>query len=212
MNAPVIVVGAGGHGRVVADTLRAAGMEIIGFTDSGRTLHTKRIDGHLVLGTDDVLADYDKSRITLANGIGSTGIPDLRRDVQLRLESAGWRFETIIHPRATVSPGARLTGSVQVMAGAVIQTGAAIGAGSIVNTGAVVDHDCVIGTYCHIAPGATLSGEVQLGDECHVGTGAAVIQGVRLGPRTLIGAGAVVVGNHPGASILAGVPARERTS
>jgi UDP-perosamine 4-acetyltransferase len=210
VSTPVIIVGAGGHGRVVADALRAAGFEVLGFTDPAESLHGALIDGLAVLGGDGVLDPYRLSGLELANGIGSVRVPDQRRAVQEGLAKAGWRFATVIHPGATVSPSARLESGVQVMAGAVVQPGAVLGTGSIVNTGAIVEHDCVVGSFCHVASGATLSGSVHLGAECHVGAGAVVIQGVRIGPRAVIGAGAVVIRDHPGSATLLGVPARVR--
>lgn len=208
MSVPVIVIGAGGHGRVVADALRAAGCEVLGFTDPAEALHGALIDGLAVLGGDGILDRYRPRGLELANGIGSVGVPDQRRSVHEVLVGAGWHFATVVHPGATVSPYARLERGAQVMAGAVVQSGAVVGEGSIVNTSAVVDHDCVIGSFCHVAPGATLSGSVHLGAECHVGAGAVIIQGVQIGPRAIIGAGAVVVRNHPGSATLLGVPAR----
>lgn len=212
MSKPVIVIGAGGHARVVADALLAAGREVLGFTDADSACHGTQIDGLPVLGGDEVLASHGVANIALANGIGSTGVPTRRRAVHESLTALGWRFATVLHPRATISPRARLEDGVQVMAGAVVQPGAVIGVGSIVNTGALVDHDCVVDVHCHVAPGATLSGAVHLGPECHVGTGAVIIQGVRLGARTLVGAGAVVVCDHPGAATLMGIPAQVKGS
>ena len=212
MSVPVIVIGAGGHGRVVADALRAAGRELLGFTDADSTRQGTRLDGLLVLGGDEVLATHNVENVVLANGVGSIGVPTRRRAVHEALAADGWRFTTVLHPRATVSPHALLEEGAQVMAGAVVQPGAVIGVGSIVNTGALVDHDCVLGAHCHVAPGATLSGQVHLGAECHVGTGAVIVQGVRLGARTLVGAGAVVVSDYPGEVTLMGVPARAKGS
>ncbi len=212
MSVPVIVIGAGGHARVVADALRGAGSEVLGFVDADSGRHGAQLDGLMVLGGDEMLATYRSANVLLANGIGSIGIPTRRRAVHEALAADGWRFTTVIHPRATVSPHARLEEGVQVMAGAVVQPGAVIGVGCIVNTGSVVDHDCVLGAQCHVAPGATLSGEVHLGTECHVGTGAVIVQGVTLGARTLIGAGAVVVCDYPGGVTLMGVPARAKGS
>jgi len=210
MNRPVIVIGAGGHGRVVADALRSAGREVLGFTDADPTRHGARLDGLSVLGDDAVLSTFEPGKVTLANGVGSIGLPSQRRTVHAALTAMGWTFTTVIHPHAVISAYARLAEGVQAMAGVVVQSGAAIGAGAILNTGAVVDHDCVIGAHSHLAPGATLSGGVCLGEECHIGTGAVVIQGIRLGPRVTVGAGAVVVSDQPGDVTLIGVPAHVR--
>lgn len=204
---PVIVVGAGGHGRVVADALRASGREVLGFVD--RIASPER--DAPILGDDDRLdpaGGYD-----LANGIGGTGraeTRELRRAVQIRLEARGFRFTGVRHPSAVVSPEAAVGPGVQILARAVVQTGARIGAGAIVNTGAIVEHGCRVGAFAHCATGAILCGDVTVGEGAHIGAGAVVRQGVILEPGVVVGAGAVVLeaGTEPGALI--GVPARRR--
>jgi UDP-perosamine 4-acetyltransferase len=208
----IIVIGAGGHARVVADVLRASGRTVLGFLDRSPDRHGLLIDGFRVLGGDDLLQGYPAETVALANGIGSTSSTSPRRIVYERLSSAGYAFDTICHPSAVVAPSVRLDAGVQVMAATVIQPGVAIGVDSIVNTGAIVDHDCLIGAHCHLAPGSVLSGGVQLGERCHVGTGAAVLQGVRIGADALIAAGAVVVSDVPAQGRYAGVPARPMES
>jgi len=210
LSADVIVIGAGGHARVIADTLRAMHNRVLGFTDVDARRHGETIDGIPVLGGDEVLGAYSNESTYLANGVGSIGIPTRRREIHGRLTAAGWRFFAVVHPGATVSPLAGIEAGAQVMAGAVVQPGVIVGCNSIINTGALVDHECVLGAHSHIAPGAVLSGNVTLGECCHVGTGAVIIQGVVLGPNTVVGAGAVVVRSHPGGSTLIGVPAREK--
>lgn len=208
MSRDVIVVGAGGHARVVAEAVVASGLHVLGFTDPDASRHGLMIDQHPVLGGDEILERYSKAAVALVNGIGSIGIPTGRRALHERLVAAGWSFARTVHPRAIVSPGARIEEGAQIMAGAVVQTGAVVGAGCIVNTAASVDHDCVLGAHCHVAPGAVLSGGVILGECCHIGVGAIIIQGITLGANTLVGAGAVVVRNHPAASRLLGIPAQ----
>lgn len=204
----VLVIGAGGHGRVVADAARAAGMRVIGFTDRDASLRGKRVDGVEVLGDDEALSAFDPRGVGLLNGVGTTGEASARRKLHERLANRGWTLASVVHPRATLGAGVELGAGVQVMAGAIVQPGARLGDGTIINTGAVVDHDCRIGAHCHVAPGAVLSGGVTLGEECHVGTGAVLIQGVILGARCLIGAGAVVTRTHGDDLKLIGVPAR----
>jgi sugar O-acyltransferase (sialic acid O-acetyltransferase NeuD family) len=208
---PVLVIGAGGHGVVVADALLAAGCEVLGFLDRDPGKQHVKHGNLALIGTDSALARYSPDAVQLANGIGSTRSMQLRRDVFVRLRSEGWSFVTVVHPRAVVSDWARLAAGAQVMAGAVVQAGAAIGENSIVNTAAVVDHDCSVEAHCHIAPGATLSGGVHVGEMSHVGTGATIIEGRRLGAGTLVGAGAVVVRDSQPGETLVGVPARARS-
>jgi sugar O-acyltransferase (sialic acid O-acetyltransferase NeuD family) len=208
---PVIVIGAGGHGIVVADALLAAGCELLGFLDADPAKQRVKHGNLVVIGDDAALSGYSSRAVQLANGVGSTRSTMLRRDVFVRLRSEGWEFVTVIHPRAVVSDWARLEAGAQIMAGAVVQAGAVVGENSIVNTAAVVDHDCVIEAHCHIAPGATLSGGVHVGEMSHVGAGATIIEGRRLGAGTLVGAGAVVVRDGKPAETLIGVPAKARS-
>lgn len=208
MSLPVLVIGAGGHGRVVADALRVAGRKVLGFVDAAADLEGMRIDGLPVLGGDTLLEDYPPASVMLANGIGSTVSTATRRQVYERLTASGFQFETVRHPSAIVSTSAVLSSGAQIMAGAVVQPGAVIGEDTIVNTGALIDHDCVIGRHCHLAPGAVLSGSVRVGDGCHIGAAASVIQDVTIGADALIAAGAVVVGDVAAGVRMAGVPAR----
>jgi UDP-perosamine 4-acetyltransferase len=208
VNLPIVIIGAGGHAKVIADALRAAGEPILGFTDEDPLTHGTRLLGLPVLGGDDVIAARSIDAVRLANGIGSIGSPTRRRDIYLKFRALGYAFVTIVHPRAVISPAAELEEGAQVMAGAVIQPGVVVGVNSIVNTAAIVDHDCVIGQHCHIAPGCVLSGGIVVGDECHVGTGATIRQGVKLGSRTVVGVGAAVVSDFGGEGTLVGVPAR----
>ncbi len=208
MTLPVIVVGAGGHGGVVADALQAAGHRVLGFVDPRAELAGMQRGGLPVLGSDEALAAYSPHDVRLANGIGGTRPSPSRADVQARLESAGWIFIGVRHPSAIVSTTATIADTAQLLARCVVQTGARIGPAALVNTGAIVEHDVCVSAHVHVAPGAIVCGDVSLGAGCHVGAGAVVRQGLVLGPRTLVAAGAVVVrSHHDGHVLLAGVPA-----
>lgn len=209
MSQPVIIIGAGGHAAVIADALLVGGIEVIGFTDLDPSRHGNRHCGLPVLGDDEgALSGYRQGSVLLANGIGGIRSTELRRNTQMRLQQLGWRFGTVRHPSAIVSPRARISGGVQLLAGSIVQTGADIGPGSIVNTGAVIEHDCEVGGFVHAAPRSLLCGDVKVGPGSHIGAGAVVKQGLRLGPNTLIGAGAVVVKDFAGDGMLVGAPAR----
>lgn len=189
---PVVVIGAGGHGRVLLDCLLACNTPILGVCDPGLTAGAAGPFGVAVLGGDEVLETLSPAEVVLVNGLGSVKSLAARDGLYQRLSARGFGFASVIHPSAILSPHASLADGVQVMAGAVIQCGATIGANSLINTRAVVDHDCSLGRSVHIAPGATLSGGVTVGDCAHIGTGATVIQGLSIGPQALIAAGAVV--------------------
>lgn len=206
MSAPEIIVGAGGHGRVLADALRLEGRAVAGFVDPHPDPTSA---GPPILGDDGALKDWPDCG--LVNGIGGPVGSDLRRRVQTRLEAEGRRFSGVRHPSAIVAATARLDPTVQLLARAVVQPGAILEAGVVVNTGAIVEHDCVVGAFTHCAPGSILCGGVTVGAGCHIGAGAVVREGVRLGDRVVVGAGAVVVRDElePGA-VLLGTPAVRR--
>ncbi|HYC67381.1 NeuD/PglB/VioB family sugar acetyltransferase [Brevundimonas sp.] len=207
---PVIVVGAGGHGQVVADALQASGRVVLGFVEPAAAPGAA-IAGLPVLGDDGWLktdGGYD-----LANGLGGTGEASgrgRRRVVQARLEAAGFSFVDVRHPTAVASPAAGIGPGVQLLARAVVQAGARVGAGAIINTGAIVEHGCRVGAFSHCATGAILCGDVTIGEDAHVGAGAVIRQGVTLEDGVVVGAGAVVLEPGTGRGPLIGVPARRR--
>jgi sugar O-acyltransferase (sialic acid O-acetyltransferase NeuD family) len=208
---PVIVVGAGGHAVVVADALLEAGACVLGFTDPDAGKYGAQRLGLPVLGGDDILKRHGQDNVRLANGLGfvnGSGQTSSRARVQQQLVAEGWRFISVIHPRATVSRSATLGDGCQVMAGAIVQAGASIGAGTIVNTAAVVEHGAVVGAWCHLASQSTLAGQVRVGAGSLVGAGAVLRQSVSIGDDTIVGAGAVVLRDSPGGETLCGVPAR----
>ncbi|WP_050479716.1 acetyltransferase [Herbaspirillum rhizosphaerae] len=207
MTPDIIILGAGGHARVLLKAL--AGATVLGLTDPDPAKAGGAIAGIPILGTDDALKAYAVDKVVLVNGIGSVGSNERRRDLFARYKQIGYAFLNVCHPSAVVADDVLLGEGVQIMAGAILQTGCSVGENSIVNTGAVVDHDCGIGRHVHIAPGAVLSGGVEVGDNAHVGAGATVIQGVRIGANSLVGAGAVVVRDVPPGVRVAGVPAKE---
>lgn len=211
MSLPIIVLGAGGHARVLIDALLAASAPVAGVVDPDPALSGTSVLGVPVLGGDAAVGNYAPSEIRLVNGVGSVGLPALRQKLYERFSALGYQFASVIHPSAVVARDVELAAGVQIMAGAVLQTGCRIGVNSIVNTRASVDHDCSVGAHVHIAPGVTLSGGVQLGNCVHIGTGATLIQGVCVGPHCLIAAGAVVVGDLSAGARVRGVPAKEFT-
>ncbi|HYD28119.1 NeuD/PglB/VioB family sugar acetyltransferase [Brevundimonas sp.] len=207
---PVVVVGAGGHGQVLADALQATGKSVLGYVEPRAPIATL-VAGLPVLGGDDWLTldgGYD-----LVNGLGGAGGTEgrgRRRAVQQVLETAGFRFIGVRHPSALVSPAARIEPDAQLLARCVVQTGACIGAGVIINTGAIIEHGCRVGAFSHCATGAILCGDVAVGEDSHIGAGAVIRQGVALESGVIVGAGAVVLGGEPGDGPLLGVPARRR--
>lgn len=210
MSLPVLIIGAGGHAAVVLDVLRAVGANTVGFADRAVALRGTNVRGMPVFGGDEAVFErYPPDRVMLANGVGGNQSTGDRRAVFERFSGHGYRFMTLVHPSAVVSPSATLGAGAQVMAGAVLQTSATIGPNTIINTRACVDHDCIIGGHVHVAPGAVLSGGVSVADRAHLGAGCVVIQGIRIGEGALVAAGAVVLRDVPALGRVAGNPARE---
>ncbi len=205
---PVIVLGAGGHARVLIEALQCVGARIIGCSgqDTKRpaSLPTE-ID---FLTGDEAVLDHAPGSIYLVNGVGTVDSTGRRATLFDRFKTKGYRFAQVIHPSAVVASGVILGEGAQIMAGAVVQPGTSIGKNSLVNTRAAVDHDCEIGAHVHLAPGATLSGGVCVGRGAHIGTGAAVIQGITIGEGSLVAAGAAVIESVPDHVSVSGVPAR----
>jgi len=209
MSLPVIILGGGGHAKVLIETLRASGVTMLGITDADRTKQGHAVTGVTVLGDDSVIAQYGTDEVLLVNGIGSVGVPHARRAVFDAFKAKGYSFASVIHPSAVIAADVALAEGAQVMAGAVIQPCCSIGRNSIVNTCAVVDHDCVVGDHVHLSPGAVVAGSVRIGSGTHVGAGATVIQGIAVGSGCLVAAGAVVVADVPDGRTVRGVPAKE---
>ena len=211
MAKPVIIIGAGGHAKVLVDLVLASGSEIIGLTDVDASRHGTELLGCLVLGTDDIIADHDIDKIELVVGVGSTAPSNLRRNVYERYAMQGYTFQRCIHPSAIIGGEVEIKDGAQIMAGTVIQPGTQIGKNTIVNTRASIDHDCKIGDQVHVAPGVTLGGTVTIGDGAHIGTGSCIIENINIGKDAMIAAGACVVKDVLDGLRMAGVPAQEQS-
>lgn len=205
---PVIIIGAGGHAKVLADCLIKAGNRVLGFLDNDKNKHDMRILNLPVIGDDEIVNEYSSQSVRLVNGIGSVCAPKLRQEVYQFFSDKGYNFLNIIHPTAILGQAISLGTGVQVMAGSIIQPGTKIQCNTIINTGAIVDHDCEVGAHVHISPGTTLSGNVKIGHRTHIGAGSTIIQGITIGSDCLVGAGAVVVKDVPEGATVIGVPAR----
>jgi sugar O-acyltransferase (sialic acid O-acetyltransferase NeuD family) len=200
----LLILGAGGHGKVAADCAAAQGRwtEIAFYDDRWPALQACAL-WPVVGAGEDLPRSSANAEAFVAIGDGGPRLAWIAR-----LRQANVALATIVHPRATVSSGASVGPASLIVAGAVVNIGAVIGEGVIVNTGATVDHDCAIGAGSHICPGAHLAGNVQVGAGAWIGVGAAVRQGVRIGARATIGAGAAVVGDIADGVTAMGVPAK----
>jgi len=203
----VLILGAGGHGKVVADILQCQGIRVRGFLDDDPALWGTRQSGLSVFGPIDTYTQHGPGDLIV--GVGSIAV---RQEIVRRL---GWRAHArwcnAIHPRAIIAASARLGPGTMVAAGAVVNSDVVLGEHVIVNTGATVDHDCVIGDFAHIAPGVHLAGGVRIGRETLIGIGVTVIPQRCVGDVTVVGAGSVVIEDIPDGVTAAGVPARIST-
>jgi sugar O-acyltransferase (sialic acid O-acetyltransferase NeuD family) len=202
---PVIVIGGGGHAKVLVSTLLLCHRSILGFVDLNPT--APPLLGIRRLGSDGAVRLHAPDDVKLVNGVGSTGSTAIRQNVYDRFTRERYCFATVIHPSAVVAPEVQIEDGVQVLAGAVVQTGCRLGANVIVNTGARIDHDCIIDSHVHVAPGVTLCGAVHVCTGAHIGAGATVIQGIRIGAGSVVGAGALVIRDVPQGATVVGVPA-----
>jgi UDP-N-acetylbacillosamine N-acetyltransferase len=204
----LVIWGASGHARVVADVVRLAGQyQIAGFLDDGRPeRYGTAFCGAPILGGGELLPCLKETGIVYV--ILAVGDCTTRLRLAETARRHGFQLATAVHPGAIVAADVQPGPGSVVAAGAVINPGAEIGQNVIVNTAASVDHDCMLADGVHIGPGVRLAGEVRVGRASQVGIGAVVVNGVRIGAGSLVGAGAVVVDDVPDRVVAYGVPAR----
>ncbi|HGH6842956.1 TPA: NeuD/PglB/VioB family sugar acetyltransferase [Neisseria meningitidis] len=203
-NCKLAVIGAGGHGKVVAELAAALGTygEIVFLDDRAQG----SINGFPVIGTTLLLENsLSPEQFDIAVAVGNNRI---RRQIAEKAAALGFALPVLIHPDAYVSPSATVGQGSVVMAKAAVQAGSVLKDGVIVNTAATVDHDCLLDAFVHISPGAHLSGNTHIGEESWIGTGACSRQQIRIGSRATIGAGAVIVCDIPDGMTVAGNPAK----
>jgi sugar O-acyltransferase (sialic acid O-acetyltransferase NeuD family) len=203
----VLVLGASGHARVVADALRRSHRRIAGFVDAIRPQRRgEPFCGATVIGGLETLEECLNAGIRDA----IVGFGDNRRRAEeaQMLQDRGFRLVTAIHPRADVADDARIGAGSVVASGAVVGPAVTIGNNTIINTLANVNHDCIVGDGVHIGPSAVLCGTVTVGDQAWVGAGAIVKERLHVGQRSTLGAGAVAIRDIPPDAVMVGVPAR----
>lgn len=200
-----VLIGGGGHARVLLDVARRLGHRVFGYAAPAPAADV----GVPYLGDDEAVAGSPEAAGAFAIlALGKTRTGDHRLALMASLERAGLRFPPLVAPGATVHGDVTLGDGSVVLDGAVVATGARLGRGCIVNTRASVDHDARLGDGVHVAPGATLCGGVTVGDDALIGAGATLAPGVRVAGGSTIGAGAVVVRDLPEPGTYVGVPAR----
>ena len=204
----VIIVGAGGHGKVVLDILQPdRDVKVVGFVDDDKTSHGKIVDGLPVLGSISALPDL-MPLYELDGAIVAIGDNKVRARLFDKMKGLGLKLKRAIHHDALIAHDVEIGEGVVIAAGVVISTGTRIGDNVIINTGVVIDHDNIIEDHTHISPGVNLAGRVTVGRYAHVGLGVTVVEDLTVGENTTIGAGAVVLVDVPPNTTAVGVPAR----
>ena len=198
----LIIIGAGGHGKVVADIAKKSGnYQAISFLDDEET---GEVMGIPVIGKS---TDFERY-ISSSDFFVAIGDSQIRSEFMEKLLSLGAKIPTLIHPTATIGSNVEIGEGTSIMAGVVINPCTSIGKGVIVNTCSSVDHDCVVEDYCHIAVGVHVAGTVGIGKKVLIGAGATIKNNVKLCDDCVIGAGAVVVSDINETGTYVGVPAK----
>lgn len=200
MSNSLIIIGASGHGKVIADAARLSGWEDVSFLDDNEAL--------VGTSTNSVLGVVsDATRYPEAEFIVAIGDARVRQRIQSWLELLGMSIATVVHPRSVVAQNAVLGPGSVVLAGGILNVGATIGRGCIINTAASVDHDCTIGNYSHVSVGSHVAGTVRLGDRVWLGIGSSVSNNLFVCSDAVIGAGATVVCDIKNPGTYIGTPA-----
>lgn len=205
----VIVVGAGGHARVLVSILsQSPGVDLVGVADRNS------MNLGEVIGVTKVTATFDDLPVLFKQGVtwAALAIGDNRERSELfaGLKTEGFSIMTVKHPGAVIEPDVRIGEGSVICAGAILSAGVILGSGVIINTGTVVDHETFVDAHAHISSGSCLAGRVMIGERTFVGAGSRVVDKIKIGARCVIGAGSIVVDDIPSDVVAYGVPAKVR--
>lgn len=204
----LMIVGAGGHGKVAADCAQAmACFDEIVFADAVYPSRKQHLNWPIV-GDDSFWLKHINDYLFVV----AIGPSDIRARVQQKIQQAGGKLTSLIHPSAQISQYATVGKGSVVFANSVINADSHIGEACIINTAATIDHDCQVGAYCHIAPGANISGGVTIGQHSWLGVGSCVIELINIGKNIKVGAGAAVCHDLIDAGTYVGIPAKSINS
>jgi UDP-perosamine 4-acetyltransferase len=203
----LLILGAGGHARAIADVALACGWAVAGFTDRAGVPRRPGVVGDDGEAEKLMRAGLIEGAIV---GVGNTAL-DRRAELFARLRHAGIAAPTLLHPRATMSPSSRLGAGAAVFPGAVLGAEVDVGDNVVIYSGTLLEHDCRVAAHAYLSPGVVLSGSVTVGEGAVLGAGAVVLPGVTIGARSLVAAGAVVTEDVAAGATVVGVPARARS-
>ena len=196
MDKNVIIIGAGGHGRVICDTVLSCGDNVVGFIDENKEA---KVEGFEYLGDMSVIKKYPDCCFIIA--IGNNMVREIIAKDHSELD-----YYTAIHPSAVVSHSAKIGKGSCIMPHATINSCASIGMHCIINSNAVVEHDCKIADFVHLSPGAVACGTVSIGRLSHIGAGTSIKNNIAICEKVTIGAGAAVVNDISEPGTYVGVP------
>lgn len=201
------ILGASGHGKVVADTALLAGWKTITYFDDAWPELQTNGDNPVIGNSDELFNSADRfDGFVVAIGNNRT-----RLALAERLIEAGLPLPPLLHPNAYVAQDVEISPGVVLFAGSIVQPGSTLGLATILNTGSSVDHDCSLAAGVHICPGAHLAGGIRIGECSWIGIGSSVNQNVIIGSGVTVGAGSAVVNDVPDNEIVVGVPAKVMT-
>lgn len=201
----VIILGAGGHGKVVLDVLIKAKFKVIGFLDDRIENAKKIIHKVKILGPISQLENLTKNSLGVIVAIGDNFI---RESIYNKAKKLNFTLIKAVHPKTYLHKSVKVGAGTVIMPNAVINIDSLIGENCIINTGAIIEHDCVIKNHTHISTGARLTGGVYIGEGVLIGAGAVILPKVKIGEKSIVGAGSIVLNNVPAYTIAAGNPAK----
>jgi sugar O-acyltransferase (sialic acid O-acetyltransferase NeuD family) len=209
MQKTCIILGAGGHTRVLIDCLQySEDVTIFGILDPNPDIKGRNIFTIPIIGNDELLDSLRSQGVNyFVIGLGGTGNNMPRIKLYNLALKYGLKPLTVRHPSAIISTRATIGEGSQLLPGCIINTAANIGINCIINSGAIIEHDCIIGNHVHIATGAKLASTVQVGEGAHIGAGSTIRQLIKIGEYSVIGAGAVVVKDVQPRTTVVGIPA-----
>lgn len=194
-NKPVVLIGAGGHAKVLMSLLRQQGINIIAIISPLPPQASGLFQGIDHYSHDSDISRFSAQDVELINGVGALPNQTARRRVFEHFTSLGFRFRSVIANSAIVTDDCQLAQGVQILPGAIVNVDTVLGDNVLINSGAIIEHDCQLQAHTVVSPGAILCGGVRCGTNAYIGAGATIIQGIQLGENTLAAAGSTVVHN-----------------
>lgn len=198
----LIIIGAGGHGKVIADIARNNSYINISFLDDSK----KTFNEYQIIGTIQNLESFNPNKYDFIVAIGNNIV---REKIQNELITKGFNVVTLIHPSAVISPSVTIGKGTVVMANCVINAGSSIGEGCIINTASTIDHDCKVYNYVHISPGSHIAGTVEIKERTWIGIGSSIINNIKICKDCIFGAGSVVIKDIFSSGTYVGVPVKK---